>query len=82
MQSHCPDSLVVGGDVMSLMNIMQWLILRVFSLGNFSVDEIGDPVMDIVVEAGDLLYFPRGFIHQVLCYISTSYMNELYYCNG
>uniref|UniRef100_A0A671KZC0 Bifunctional lysine-specific demethylase and histidyl-hydroxylase n=1 Tax=Sinocyclocheilus anshuiensis TaxID=1608454 RepID=A0A671KZC0_9TELE len=30
-------------------------------------DEIGQPIMDVVLEAGDLLYFPRGFIHQADC---------------
>uniref|UniRef100_A0A673I2D8 Bifunctional lysine-specific demethylase and histidyl-hydroxylase n=1 Tax=Sinocyclocheilus rhinocerous TaxID=307959 RepID=A0A673I2D8_9TELE len=34
---------------------------------NFSQDEIGQPIMDVVLEAGDLLYFPRGFIHQGDC---------------
>ncbi|RHY15238.1 hypothetical protein DYB32_010776, partial [Aphanomyces invadans] len=31
---------------------------------NFAQDEIGKPVLDITLEQGDLLYFPRGFIHQ------------------
>lgn len=31
---------------------------------NFTQDEIGKPCLDIVLEAGDLLYFPRGYIHQ------------------
>jgi lysine-specific demethylase/histidyl-hydroxylase NO66 len=31
---------------------------------NFSQDEIGEPIMDIILEAGEMLYFPRGFIHQ------------------
>ncbi|XP_041979906.1 bifunctional lysine-specific demethylase and histidyl-hydroxylase NO66 [Aricia agestis] len=31
---------------------------------NFSQEEIGEPIMEIVLEAGDLLYFPRGYIHQ------------------
>jgi len=26
--------------------------------------EIGKSIMDVVLEAGDLLYFPRGTIHQ------------------
>lgn len=33
--------------------------------GNFSEDEIGEPMLDVILEAGDLLYFPRGLIHQV-----------------
>ncbi|ETV71122.1 hypothetical protein H257_13520 [Aphanomyces astaci] len=31
---------------------------------NFAQDEIGKPVLDITLEQGDLLYFPRGFVHQ------------------
>ena len=34
------------------------------SSGNFSQDEIGKPVLEVTMEPGDLLYFPRGFIHQ------------------
>ncbi|XP_078000237.1 bifunctional lysine-specific demethylase and histidyl-hydroxylase NO66-like isoform X2 [Glandiceps talaboti] len=35
-----------------------------FSSGNFQDEDIGNPILDIVLEAGDLLYFPRGTIHQ------------------
>lgn len=35
-----------------------------FSSTNFSQKEIGEPILDTVVKAGDLLYFPRGTIHQ------------------
>ncbi|KAG8126100.1 hypothetical protein E2320_021233 [Naja naja] len=38
-----------------------------FSSSNFSQMEIGEPILEIVLEAGDLLYFPRGFIHQGDC---------------
>ncbi|XP_026748823.2 bifunctional lysine-specific demethylase and histidyl-hydroxylase NO66 [Galleria mellonella] len=31
---------------------------------NFNQNEIGDPILEVTLEAGDLLYFPRGFIHQ------------------
>lgn len=31
---------------------------------NLSQEEIGEPCLDVILEAGDLLYFPRGFIHQ------------------
>lgn len=34
------------------------------SSGNFSQDEIGKPILDVTLEPGDMLYFPRGFIHQ------------------
>lgn len=35
-----------------------------YSSANFSQEEIGDPILDTIVEPGDLLYFPRGTIHQ------------------
>ncbi|KAH9499620.1 Ribosomal oxygenase 1 [Bulinus truncatus] len=39
-------------------------ILPRFSSGNFSQQDMGEPILDTVLEAGDLLYFPRGTIHQ------------------
>lgn len=34
------------------------------SSGNFQQDEIGEPIFTQILEPGDLLYFPRGWIHQ------------------
>ena len=34
-------------------------------VGNFSDTDIGEPIVDVILEPGDLLYFPRGTIHQV-----------------
>ncbi|KAA8583056.1 hypothetical protein FQN60_015602 [Etheostoma spectabile] len=34
---------------------------------NFDQADIGKPILEVVLEAGDLLYFPRGFIHQGDC---------------
>lgn len=31
---------------------------------NFTQEEIGEPCMDVILEPGDMLYFPRGYIHQ------------------
>lgn len=31
---------------------------------NFDQSEIGDPILEVTLEAGDMLYFPRGYIHQ------------------
>lgn len=31
---------------------------------NLSQDEIGEPILEVTLEAGDFLYFPRGYIHQ------------------
>ncbi|XP_069017829.1 ribosomal oxygenase 1 isoform X2 [Embiotoca jacksoni] len=42
-------------------------VLPVLSSQNFNQTDIGKPILDVVLEAGDLLYFPRGFIHQGNC---------------
>ncbi|XP_034257102.1 ribosomal oxygenase 1-like [Thrips palmi] len=31
---------------------------------NFTQEEIGEPLLEVHLKAGDILYFPRGFIHQ------------------
>ncbi|XP_041831983.1 ribosomal oxygenase 1 isoform X2 [Melanotaenia boesemani] len=46
-------------------------VLPVLSSPNFDQSEIGKPILDVVLEAGDLLYFPRGFIHQGNCLPDT-----------
>ncbi|XP_044518000.1 ribosomal oxygenase 1 [Gracilinanus agilis] len=38
-----------------------------FSSPNFGPEGLGKPVLQEVLEPGDLLYFPRGFIHQAEC---------------
>lgn len=35
-----------------------------FSSENFTSEEVGEPILEAVLEPGDLLYFPRGIIHQ------------------
>lgn len=35
-----------------------------YSSKNFDQSEIGEPILDTVIEAGDLMYLPRGTIHQ------------------
>ncbi|XP_064002936.1 ribosomal oxygenase 1 [Pogoniulus pusillus] len=42
-------------------------VLPQFSSANLTQAEVGEPVLETVLEAGDLLYFPRGFIHQGNC---------------
>ncbi|XP_071323854.1 ribosomal oxygenase 1 [Trachinotus anak] len=42
-------------------------VLPVVSSPNFNQADIGKPILEVVLEAGDLLYFPRGFIHQGDC---------------
>uniref|UniRef100_A0A4W5PPY2 Bifunctional lysine-specific demethylase and histidyl-hydroxylase n=1 Tax=Hucho hucho TaxID=62062 RepID=A0A4W5PPY2_9TELE len=46
-------------------------VLPVVSSPNFSQSEIGKPILEVVLEAGDLLYFPRGFIHQGDCLLDA-----------
>jgi lysine-specific demethylase/histidyl-hydroxylase NO66 len=36
-----------------------------FSSPNFSQEEIGEPVAELTLQPGEMLYLPRGFIHQV-----------------
>jgi hypothetical protein len=38
-------------------------------LGNFTPAEVGEPFMEVELRPGDLLYFPRGFIHEVCAFI-------------
>ncbi|XP_055606412.1 bifunctional lysine-specific demethylase and histidyl-hydroxylase NO66-like isoform X2 [Uranotaenia lowii] len=39
-------------------------VLARFSSPNFEQSEIGNPILEVTLEPGDLLYFPRGIIHQ------------------
>ncbi|KAH8287068.1 hypothetical protein KR054_001748 [Drosophila jambulina] len=36
------------------------------SSGNYSQEQLGEPILDEVLEAGDVLYFPRGTVHQAI----------------
>ncbi|CAN7999670.1 unnamed protein product [Ixodes hexagonus] len=47
-----------------------------FSSGNFAEEEVGEPLLTALLEPGDLLYFPRGFIHQA-CTGETSHSLHL-----
>jgi len=31
---------------------------------NFHQEEIGNPILDVILRPGDFLYMPRGYIHQ------------------
>lgn len=42
-----------------------------FSSTNLSQNEIGTPILDVILEKGDLLYFPRGYIHQAEAVVDT-----------
>ena len=41
-------------------------VLPRVSSPNFSEDELGSPTLDVVLEPGDVLYMPRGCIHQAV----------------
>ncbi len=49
-----------------------------FSSPNFDQSEIGEPCLDVVLEAGDLLYLPRGTIHQVSLFPFKKYFHYLF----
>ena len=36
------------------------------SSSDFDVNDVGTPVLDVVLKAGDLLYLPRGWVHQAV----------------
>jgi len=38
-----------------------------FSSHNFQQDEIGEPILDVIMKPGDMIYMPRGTIHQGNC---------------
>ncbi|XP_055638168.1 bifunctional lysine-specific demethylase and histidyl-hydroxylase NO66 [Toxorhynchites rutilus septentrionalis] len=44
-------------------------VLARVSSPNFNQEEIGLPILEVTLEPGDLLYFPRGIIHQA-CTVS------------
>lgn len=39
-------------------------VLPRFSSRDFTDNELGDPIQEIVLSEGDVLYLPRGYIHQ------------------
>lgn len=39
-------------------------VLPRYSSENFDQKDVGRPILDVILEAGDMLYFPRGVIHQ------------------
>ncbi|KAH8420460.1 hypothetical protein KR009_010607, partial [Drosophila setifemur] len=41
-------------------------VLARVSSGNYDQDQLGVPILEEVLEAGDVLYFPRGTVHQAL----------------
>ena len=40
-------------------------MIALYFTGNFKESELGELILDVVLEPGDLLYFPRGTVHQV-----------------
>lgn len=45
---------------------MKCILYKLYSLeGNFSDKDLQPPLLSVKLVPGDLLYFPRGFIHQV-----------------
>lgn len=52
-----------------------------YSSPNFGQGEIGEPCLDLVLEAGDLLYLPRGTIHQGHCLPDAHSMHVTISCH-
>lgn len=46
-------------------------LLARYPSGNFKAAELGKPTLEVDLEQGDLLYFPRGFIHQARAFKDT-----------
>ena len=47
--------------------------------------QIGEPVLEVTLNAGDLLYFPRGFVHQANALPDTHSLHitiSTYQCNS
>ena len=40
-------------------------VVFVLLAANFTDADLSEPVLDTILEAGDMLYFPRGYPHQV-----------------
>lgn len=74
-QGFAPHWDDVEAFVLQLEGKKKWKIHRMggqeehlprFSSRNFSQEEVGDTVMEVTLEPGDMLYFPRGTIHQAM----------------
>ena len=61
----CLDFPAVSYKVHDFRDMVIGLSLPVHVIGNLSQDELSEPILDVVLEPGDLLYFPRGTVHQV-----------------
>lgn len=44
---------------------------------NFYQDEIGEPILDVILKPGDFLYMPRGYIHQADTLFTETYSLHL-----
>ena len=78
----CQESLVVSSTTMYVMYRERvWSTARTMYIiswnciltGNLSQDDLGEPIMDVILEPGDLLYFPRGTFHQVYVLYTLSW---------
>ncbi|KAK2706655.1 hypothetical protein QYM36_014639 [Artemia franciscana] len=72
-QGFAPHYDDIEAFVLQLEGKKRWRVYRprsqaeecaLVSSPNLSEEDLEEPDLDVVLEAGDLLYFPRGFIHQ------------------
>uniref|UniRef100_A0A8C3AEH6 Bifunctional lysine-specific demethylase and histidyl-hydroxylase n=1 Tax=Cyclopterus lumpus TaxID=8103 RepID=A0A8C3AEH6_CYCLU len=69
-QGFAPHYDDIEAFVVQLEGKKHWRVLIYhlrFTPANFDQTNIGKPILEVVLEPGDLLYFPRGFIHQGDC---------------
>lgn len=74
-QGFAPHYDDIEAFVLQLEGAKQWRVYKPrspqdylprVSSENFSQEEIGEPILDVKLEPGDMLYFPRGYIHQAV----------------
>ena len=56
-----------------------------FSSHDFDDNSLGEPMMEVVLSAGDVLYLPRGYIHQAVTekdFHSLHITVSAYQCNA
>ena len=60
-------------------------VLPRFSSSDFVDNDLGEPIMEVLLNPGDVLYLPRGFIHQAVTeqdFHSLHITISAYQCNA
>ena len=81
-QGFAPHYDDIEAFVLQLEGKKRWRVYKPLSPGetlprysspNYDQSILSEPIIDVVLEPGDLLYFPRGYVHQV-CLILLIYL--------